>query len=154
MGSYIFFCFLCGVFVRFSTRGIQKHHKKKLLGKRPPSLSFFPLRFCFVVFLAVSLHEELKNAIQKRVCRCPGRYVAFFSLSAHVPKKGNDPRRSRRVQGPGPGPRAPGPSKPQTSKGQQAAWAVNAYAIHRGSRGARSMVYPGATSQLLARITA
>jgi hypothetical protein len=62
--------------VRFSTRGVQKHHKK-LFGKIhvkncwPKKLrkkKFFPVvfshQFFFIAFLAVSLHEEPKNTIK------------------------------------------------------------------------------------------
>jgi hypothetical protein len=60
------------VFVRFSTRGVQKHHKnffgevhvKNLLPKKVKGEFFLPvvffLRF-FTRFFAVSLHEELKT---------------------------------------------------------------------------------------------
>jgi hypothetical protein len=65
-----------GVFVRFSTRGVQKHHKK-LFGESPVKnfgpkklrenklffLRLFPSIF-FIAFLAVSLHEEPKNTIK------------------------------------------------------------------------------------------
>jgi hypothetical protein len=69
-------CFY-GVFVRFSTRGVQKHHKKlfggspcrKLFAKNKTVegifrlLPFFPFGF-FIAFLAVaSLHDELENTI-------------------------------------------------------------------------------------------
>jgi hypothetical protein len=59
--------------VRFSTRGVQKHHKnlfgespcQKLLAGKLKKKNFFPVvfshRFCFIAFLAVSLHEEPKN---------------------------------------------------------------------------------------------
>jgi hypothetical protein len=69
---------LCGVFVRFSTRGVQKHHKN-FLGKIHVK-NFWPkkLRKTFFLaffgrfssgfflsrFLAVSLHEEPKNTIK------------------------------------------------------------------------------------------
>jgi hypothetical protein len=61
--------------VRFSTRGVQKHHKKllrenpcqKLLAEKVEKKNFFPFvfshRFVFIAFLAVSLHEEPKNTI-------------------------------------------------------------------------------------------
>jgi hypothetical protein len=63
-----------GVFVRFSTRGVQKHHKQ-LFGGSPCQKPFakkvevlfpvvFPLRFFYRVFFPVSLHEELKNTIK------------------------------------------------------------------------------------------
>jgi hypothetical protein len=65
--------FFNGVFVRFSTRGVQKHTKKllekihvksfwpkKLRPKKNLFLSSFPVDF-LSRFLAVSLHEELKN---------------------------------------------------------------------------------------------
>jgi hypothetical protein len=64
---------LPSAFVRFSTRGVQKHHKK-LFGKIhvknfwPKKLrkkNFFPFvfshRFFLIAFLAVSLHEEPTN---------------------------------------------------------------------------------------------
>jgi hypothetical protein len=64
--------FFNGVFVRFSTRGVQKHHKKrfgespsfgrKVERKKNPVV--FTLRFVLIAFLAVSLHEELKNTIK------------------------------------------------------------------------------------------
>jgi hypothetical protein len=63
--------------VRFSTRGVQKHHKKlfgeslcqKLLAekvekKKTCFLSSFPIEFFLIAFLAVSLHEEPKNTTQ------------------------------------------------------------------------------------------
>ena len=63
-----------GVFVRFSTRGVQKHHKnflgqaycQKLLAEKVErKKNFFPFvfshRLFFIAFLAVSLHEEPKN---------------------------------------------------------------------------------------------
>jgi hypothetical protein len=65
------------VFVRFSTRGVQKHHKKlfwenlcqKLLAEKVEKkktffLSSFPIEFFFIAFLAVSLHEVPKNTIK------------------------------------------------------------------------------------------
>jgi hypothetical protein len=68
---------LPSAFVRFSTRGVQKHHKtlfweihvknfwpKKLRGKKKKILSSFPIDFFFIAFLAVSLHEEPKNTIK------------------------------------------------------------------------------------------
>jgi hypothetical protein len=70
------FIFSHGVFVRFSTRGVQKHYKKlfgespcqKLLAekveeKKSFSCRLFPSIF-FIAFLAVSLHEEPKNTIK------------------------------------------------------------------------------------------
>jgi hypothetical protein len=68
-------------FVRFSTRptrGVQKHHKpqtffwgspcQKLFAQKFEGKNFSPVVYspsiCFIAFLAVSLHEELKNAIQ------------------------------------------------------------------------------------------
>jgi hypothetical protein len=58
-------------FVRFSTRGVKKRHKKTFWGKPMSKIlaekvkNFFPLSFPFdfflIVFLAVSLHEEPKN---------------------------------------------------------------------------------------------
>jgi hypothetical protein len=74
--------------VRFSTRGVQKHHRK-LFGENPRQkllaekveiffpLSSFPIDF-FIAFLAVSLHEEP----QKK---------SFFSdrrISKNLQKKG------------------------------------------------------------------
>jgi hypothetical protein len=62
--------------VRFSTRGVQKHHKnflgkiyvkllaEKVENKKTFFLSSFPVEFCFIAFLAVSLHEEPKNTIK------------------------------------------------------------------------------------------
>jgi hypothetical protein len=63
--------------VRFSTRGVQKHHKtlfwgntcQKLLAEKVErKKNFFPFvfshRFFFIAFLAVSLHEEPKNTIK------------------------------------------------------------------------------------------
>jgi hypothetical protein len=62
--------------VRFSTRGVQKHHKKlfggspcqKLLAEKVEKKNFFPVvfshRFFLIAFLAVSLHEEPKNTIK------------------------------------------------------------------------------------------
>jgi hypothetical protein len=65
--------------VRFSTRGVQKHHKKlfgenlcqKLLAEKVEKKNFFlsPFvfshRIFFIAFLAVSLgHEEPKNTIK------------------------------------------------------------------------------------------
>jgi hypothetical protein len=64
--------------VRFSTRGVQKHHKKlfgesrkahvrsfwpKKLRKKTffTVVLVFPIDFFFIAFLAVSLHEEPKN---------------------------------------------------------------------------------------------
>jgi hypothetical protein len=68
--------FFYGVFVRFSTRGVQKHHKKlfgentcqkllaeKVEGKKLSYFRRFPSIF-FIAFLAVSLHEEPKNTIK------------------------------------------------------------------------------------------
>jgi hypothetical protein len=65
-----------GVFVRFSTRGVQKHHKKrfggnpcqKLLAEKVEKKQLFSCRLShqifFIAFLAVSLHEEPKNTIK------------------------------------------------------------------------------------------
>jgi hypothetical protein len=62
--------------VRFSTRAVQKHHKKlfgeslfqKLLAEKVEGkkkiLSSFPIEIIFIAFLAVSLHEEPKNTIK------------------------------------------------------------------------------------------
>jgi hypothetical protein len=64
---------LYGVFVRFSTRGVQKHHKKlfggspcqKPLAEKVEKKNFLPVVFshqiCFIAFLAVSLHEDPKK---------------------------------------------------------------------------------------------
>jgi hypothetical protein len=61
--------------VRFSTRGVQKHHKKrfggspcqKLLAEKVEIFFFscrlFPIDF-FIAVLAVSLHEEPKTTIK------------------------------------------------------------------------------------------
>jgi hypothetical protein len=65
-----------GVFVRLSTRGVQKHHEKlfvgspcqKLLAETVEKKIFFPVvfshRFFLIAFLAVSQHEEPKNTIK------------------------------------------------------------------------------------------
>jgi hypothetical protein len=66
-----------GVFVRFSTRGVQKHHKnlfgespcQKLLAEKVEkknlfSFRLFPSIFFLIAFLAVSLHDEPKNTIK------------------------------------------------------------------------------------------
>jgi hypothetical protein len=63
--------------VRFSTRGVKKHHKKlfgenlcqKLLAEKVEkknlfSFRLFPSIFFLSRFLAVSLHEEPKNTIK------------------------------------------------------------------------------------------
>jgi hypothetical protein len=63
--------------VRFSTRGVQKHHQKlvgeslcqKLLAEKVEKkktffLSSSPMEIIFIAFLAVSLHEEPKNTIK------------------------------------------------------------------------------------------
>ena len=67
--------FVNGIFVRFSTRGVQKHHKQ-ILGeihvesflpkklRKQKCMPFFFLRLFFIAFLAVSLHEEPKNTIK------------------------------------------------------------------------------------------
>jgi hypothetical protein len=64
-----------GVFVRFSTRGVQntiivlggspcqKLLAEKVEKEQTSFLSSFPLDF-FIAFLAVSLHEEPKNTIK------------------------------------------------------------------------------------------
>jgi hypothetical protein len=88
-------------FVRFSTRGVQKHHKtlfggstcQKLLAEKVERKNFSPFvfshRFFFIAFLAVSLHEKPKSTIKifsqirpenlkKSQKRKVGRYVAFF----------------------------------------------------------------------------
>jgi hypothetical protein len=75
-----FFPFICshGVFVRFSTRGVQKHHKnflgevhvKNFWPKKLRKKNFFPVvcrlfpSIFLIAFLAVSLHEEPKNTIK------------------------------------------------------------------------------------------
>jgi hypothetical protein len=74
--SFFFFNFwdlFYGVFVRFSTRGVQKHHKcflgevhvKSFWPKKLRKKNFFPVvfsqRFFLIAFLAVSLHEEPNN---------------------------------------------------------------------------------------------
>jgi hypothetical protein len=47
---------------------LGKVHVKSLLPKKLRKITAFPvvfsLRFCFIAFLAVSLHEELKNTIK------------------------------------------------------------------------------------------
>jgi hypothetical protein len=72
--------FVWGIYVRFSTRGVQKHHDmflgeahvkcQRLLAekverkKKKSCFHFhvaFPHRFFFIAFLAVSLHEEPKK---------------------------------------------------------------------------------------------
>jgi hypothetical protein len=97
----IFEILFYGVFVRFSTRGVQKHHKK-LFGENPcqkllaekveEKKNFFPVvfshQFFFIVFLAVSLHDEPKTTIKifskirpeisKNLKKKVGRYVCFF----------------------------------------------------------------------------
>jgi hypothetical protein len=62
--------------VRFSTRGVQKHHKnffgkvhvKNFWPKKVEKKNLFPVvfshRFFFIAFLTVSLHEEPKNTIK------------------------------------------------------------------------------------------
>jgi hypothetical protein len=72
----IFEILFYGVFVRFSTRGVQKHHKnlfgespcQKLLAEKVEKKKLFPVvfshRFFLIAFLAVSLHEEPKNTIK------------------------------------------------------------------------------------------
>jgi hypothetical protein len=62
--------------VRFSTRGVQKHHKtlfggntcQKLLAEKVEEKKLFSFRLFpsifFIAFLAVSLHEEPKNTIK------------------------------------------------------------------------------------------
>jgi hypothetical protein len=70
-------CFY-GVFVRFLTRGVQKHHEQLFGGnpcqkplaekaekKRTIFRVVFSLRFSVIASLAVSLHEEPKNTIKK-----------------------------------------------------------------------------------------
>jgi hypothetical protein len=66
-----FFNFFCGVFVRFSTRGVQKHHKKlfgentcqKLLAEKVEIFFFFPFRL-YPAPLCVSQQGEFKNTIK------------------------------------------------------------------------------------------
>jgi hypothetical protein len=70
------FIFSHGVFVRFSTRRVQKHHKKlfgespcqKLLAEKVEEKKLFSCRLFpsifFIAFLAVSLQEEPKNTIK------------------------------------------------------------------------------------------
>jgi hypothetical protein len=71
---FVLFClifgFFYGMFVRFSTRGVQKHHKFSFGEKKVERKQFFfPVVFFlqldFIAFgpWAVSLHEELKNTI-------------------------------------------------------------------------------------------
>jgi hypothetical protein len=98
------FCFnLYGVFVRFSTRGVQEHQTnlfegspcQKLLAKTVEGFFFplpsFPFDFSFNAFLAVSLHEEPKNTTKMfsktrhQTSKSPkkryhGTYLAFFSF--------------------------------------------------------------------------
>jgi hypothetical protein len=77
-GRYLFFVntwpFFYGVFVRFSTRGVQSSKTpqeafpcQKLFAKKVEKKTIpvvFPLRFFGIAVLAVSLHEELKHTIQ------------------------------------------------------------------------------------------
>jgi hypothetical protein len=91
------FSFFYGVFVRFSTRGVQKNHVKlfggspcqKPLAEKVKEKNFFAFvfshRFFLSRFLAVPLHEEPKNTIKARPenlkksqKRQGGRCVAFF----------------------------------------------------------------------------
>jgi hypothetical protein len=67
---------LPSAFVRFSTRGVQKHHKtlfggntcQKPLAEKVEEKNLFSFRLfpsiSFIAFLAVSLHEEPKNTIK------------------------------------------------------------------------------------------
>jgi hypothetical protein len=94
--------------VRFSTRGVQKHHKKlfgenicqKLLAEKVEKKKLFSFRLFpsifFIAFLAVSLHEEPKNTIKifsqirpenlkKSQKRYRGTYLAFFSFFLRRP---------------------------------------------------------------------
>jgi hypothetical protein len=86
--------------VRFSTRGVQKHHKKcfgevhvkSFWPKKLRKALFFPvvfsLRFFLITFLAVSLHEEPKSTIKifskvrpenlKKSQEKVGRYLVFL----------------------------------------------------------------------------
>jgi hypothetical protein len=74
------FCFfflssLPSAFVRFSTRGVQEHHKtlfwgntcQKLLAEKVEETKLFSFRLfpsiLVIAFLAVSLHEEPKNTV-------------------------------------------------------------------------------------------
>jgi hypothetical protein len=73
--------FFCGVFARFSTRGFQKHPKnllkkvhvkdfvqKYLREKKTYFLTAFARLFpsvLLIAFLAVFLHEELKNTCKR-----------------------------------------------------------------------------------------
>jgi hypothetical protein len=88
--------------VRFSSRGVQKHHKKnlgeihvksqKLLAEKVEKKKLFSFRLFpsifFIAFLAVPLHEEPQNTIKifskirlenlkKSQKRQGGRYVGF-----------------------------------------------------------------------------
>jgi hypothetical protein len=77
-----------GVFVRFSTRGVQKHHNKpfgenpcqKLLAEKVEKTTFFlssfPIDFFLIAFLAVSLHEEPKNTISTSSSRLQAPLLA------------------------------------------------------------------------------
>jgi hypothetical protein len=103
---FFFGDFFYGVFVRFSTRRVQKHHKKlfgkvhvknfwpkKLRKKKLVSCRLFPSIF-LIAFLAVSLHEEPKNTIKifskirpkkkknRRVEEVNGRKYLIFFLAA------------------------------------------------------------------------
>jgi hypothetical protein len=73
LGNFFFFN---GVVVRFATRGVQKHHKKKvgenpcqkLLAEKVEEKNLFSCLFpSFFLsrFLAVSLHEEPQNTTEK-----------------------------------------------------------------------------------------
>jgi hypothetical protein len=63
--------FFNGVFVRFSTRGVQKHHKKlfggntcqKLLAEKVEIFFVFPFRL-YPALLCVSQQGEFKNTIK------------------------------------------------------------------------------------------
>jgi hypothetical protein len=87
--------FLGKIYVIFWPKKLRKkvQGKKKLLAekverKKTFFLSSFPIDFCFIAFLAVSLHEEPKNTIKifskigpenrKKNSKKVGRYVAFF----------------------------------------------------------------------------
>jgi hypothetical protein len=84
MGSVSTFLFFYGVFVRFSTRGVQKHHKnflwkvhEKVEGKNTSFLSSFPIDFFLNRVFGLSQHEEPKIS-------------QYFSekISKNLPKKG------------------------------------------------------------------
>jgi hypothetical protein len=93
---------------------------------------------CFWPFL-VSLHKELKNAIQKKVYRCPGRYVAFFFLKRPCSKKG---KRSPEIsQSPGPRAWAQGTGTKQTADKQRTTSGVHREHIRNTPRAEGRAVY-------------